>query len=460
MDRRLFVQTLIASSVASHAGARALAANSSAEFGKLRPDPNRIIDLPTGFSYTIVARTGDAMDDGLLMPGQPDGMAAFSGKDGRINLVMNHENHPLQRSISPFGKNLERLGRVDKNAIYDVGSGKTPGTGGTTTVVYNPVSRQVERKHLSLAGTEYNCAGGPTPWGSWLSCEECFTSPGKTTEYLLSVHREQRHGYIFEVPALATEIVAPVPLKDMGRFEHEAAAVEPRSGMVYLTEDKDRSLIYRFRPNLPGQLARGGKLQALVVKDQPALDTRNWSSPYDIRAKEWHEVRWLDLEDVDSDDNDLRLRGHAAGAARFACGEGICTADGNLFFTCTSGGQQRLGQIFQYEPSPFEGTSSEDEQPGKMRLLVELNRDSVLQNADNLTMSPWGDLVVCEDTTDHAGLICVRPNGEQYLLADNAYSDSELAGVCFAPDGKTLFVNIQYAGLTLAITGPWPGSTN
>jgi secreted PhoX family phosphatase len=246
----------------------------------------------------------------------------------------------------------------------------------------------------------------------------------------------------------------------MGRFEHEAAAVEPRSGMVYLTEDKDRSLIYRFRPNVPGQLAQGGKLQALVVTDQPALDTRNWSSPHDIRAGEWHEVRWLDLEDVDSDDNDLRLRGYAAGAARFARGEGICTADGSLFFTCTSGGQQRLGQIFQYEPSPFEGTNNEYEQPGKMRLLVELNRDSVLQNCDNLTMSPWGDLVVCEDNTDHAGLICVRPNGEQYMLADNAYSDSELAGVCFAPDGKTLFVNIQYAGLTLAITGPWPGRTN
>ncbi len=456
IDRRLFVQTLIATSVTGWSPRNSSAASGSVGFGKLLPDPNKVIDLPRGFSYTVIAHTGETMDDGLIMPGQPDGMAAFAGKDGRVNLVMNHESHPLQDEISAFGSNLKYLDRVDAARLYDAGNGKTPGTGGTTTVVYNPATRQAERKHLSLAGTEYNCAGGPTPWGSWLSCEECFTSPGKTREYLLPVYREQRHGYVFEVPSQATELAAPVPLKDMGRFEHEAASVDLRSGVVYLTEDKDRSLIYRFCPNQPGHLSQGGQLQALVAMNQPALDTRNWNSPYDIRPDQWLDVRWLSLDNVDSEENDLRLRGYAAGAARFARGEGICTAGGHFYFTCTSGGKDRVGQIFEYVPSPFEGTSRENEQPGKLRLVVELTHGSVLQNADNLTVSPWGDLVVCEDYTSHAGLVCVKPNGEQYLLADNAYSDSELAGACFAPDGKTLFVNIQYAGLTLAITGPWP----
>ena len=71
-------------------------------------------------------------------------------------------------------------------------------------------------------------------------------------------------------------------------------------------------------------------------------------------------------------------------------------------------------------------------------------------------MAPWGDLVVCEDTAGHCGLVGIRPDGTQYALADNTYSNSELAGACFSPDGKILFVNIQHPGMTLAITGPWP----
>ena len=120
------------------------------------------------------------------------------------------------------------------------------------------------------------------------------------------------------------------------------------------------------------------------------------------------------------------------------------------------GGRQRLGQVFLYRPSPFEGQERESGQPGELMLLAESTSDSLLRNADNLTMAPWGDLVVCEDTSDHCGLVGLRPDGSQYAIADNAYSDSELAGVCFSPDGQTLFVNIQYPGMTLAITGPWP----
>jgi secreted PhoX family phosphatase len=127
-----------------------------------------------------------------------------------------------------------------------------------------------------------------------------------------------------------------------------------------------------------------------------------------------------------------------------------------MVFTCTTGGPARLGQVFRYQPSPFEATPEETEAPGQLTLIAEATTDSLLRNADNLTMAPWGDLIVCEDTSNHCGLVGIRPDGSQYQLADNAYSNSELAGVCFSPDGKTLFVNIQYPGMTLAITGPFP----
>ena len=161
------------------------------------------------------------------------------------------------------------------------------------------------------------------------------------------------------------------------------------------------------------------------------------------------------MKDADSDANDLRLRGFEAGAARFARGEGICYAGGSVFFTCTIGGPDRLGQVFEYRISPHEGTPGESGRPGQLRLLVQSDRESVLRNADNITMSPWGDLIICEDTADHCGLVGIKPDGTEYMLADNAYTTSELAGVCFAPDGKTLFVNIQEPGTTLAINGPW-----
>ena len=120
------------------------------------------------------------------------------------------------------------------------------------------------------------------------------------------------------------------------------------------------------------------------------------------------------------------------------------------------GGPARLGQVFTYTPSPFEGTAGEQGDPGTLTLIAEADRHSLLRHCDNLTMAPWGDLVVCEDTSSHCGLVGITPDGNQYPIADNPYSNSELAGVCFSPTGNVLFVNIQYPGTTLAITGPWP----
>jgi len=244
----------------------------------------------------------------------------------------------------------------------------------------------------------------------------------------------------------------------MGRFQHEAAAVDQPSGIVFLTEDQWHSLFYRFLPNVPGQLHKGGRLQALAIIGEPAKNTHNWDRS-DIAVDRRLATHWIDLEDVDGDLDDLRLRGAAAGAATFARGEGLTVANDDFAFACTIGGPARLGQVFLYEPSPYEGTSREQESPGHLTLIAQGNENSLFRNCDNLTLAPWGDLVLCEDTVDPVaacGLVGIRPDGAHYRIGNNAYSNSEIAGVCFSPDGKIMFVNIQYPGITLAITGPWP----
>lgn len=410
--------------------------------GPLLPDPEGVLDLPAGYRYRVISRTGNRMADGFLVPGMPDGMAAFAAKDGRLRLVRNHEldGDRARRSGSPFGENNALLERLPAGTLYDAG-GDRPSLGGTTTLVYNPASGVVEREHLSLVGTERNCAGGPTPWGSWLSCEESTAKAGGV--------RGQDHGYVFEVPAALDTLAAAIPLKAMGRFNHEAAAVDPRSGIVYLSEDRPDGLLYRFVPRTPGRLAEGGQLEALVLGDSRSADTRNWGAKAGtVKPGETLAVRWLALSEVEAPDDDLRQRGHAAGAALFARGEGLWWGQGELYFSCTTGGTQQAGQVFRYRPSRRSG--------GTLELFVESGDKAIFANADNLTVTPWGDLLVCEDTTRGCALVGIRPDGSLYRLAANPYNGSELAGVCLSPDGRTVFLNIQRSGLTLAITGPFP----
>ena len=456
IDRRRFLQCVAAAAATPAAGC---AAQPNKMFGaELQADPDRIIDLPDGFTYTVVSRHGERMSDGLLVPGEHDGMAAFDGEDGRIILVCNHELGPTSEDTA-FGENYASLPESFKSRLYDRGSDITPTPGGTTTTIYNPASREVERQFLSLGGTQYNCAGGKTPWGSWLTCEETFAAVGvEKLDSGVEFTRDINHGYIFEVPASATELVDAVPLKQMGRFEHEAAAVHEPTGIVYLTEDQWHSLFYRFIPKVPGQLHEGGQLQALAIVGEPAKNTHNWDQ-IDIKVDQPLATHWVDLENIDSEVNDLRLRGASLGAATFARGEGLTVAGDQFAFACTIGGPARLGQVFSYEPSPFEGTSREQESPGQLTLIAEGNENSLFRNCDNLTMAPWGDLLLCEDTVgtaDACSVIGIRPDGSQYKVADNAYSGSELAGACFSADGSILFLNIQYPGMTLAITGNWP----
>lgn len=420
----------------------------SKAFGPLVVDPSDIFNLPVGFSYKIISRFHDVMDDGLYVPHRPDGMATFPGPDGLTILIRNHEVNPAKGGDeSAFGSDFALSQKLDPAKFYDLGYNNNPGQGGTTTIVFDTKTQTVVRQFLSLAGTLRNCAGGPTPWNSWLTCEEIVMQPNNIYA--------KPHGYVFEVPATSEIGLAdPKPIKAMGRFNHEAVAVDPNSGVVYMTEDDSEGLLYRFIPEQKQQLHAGGKLQALAIIDQPSLDTRNWKAPFIEKGRSL-QVRWIDLEDIDSPDDDLRYRGFEDGAARFARGEGMWYGNDAVYFACTNGGREEYGQIWKYVPSPKEGIAEESNAPGTLQLLVEPNNRSVIENADNLTVAPWGDLIVCEDCDSYQDLCGITPEGEIYKFGRNAKSNSELAGAVFSPDGSTLFMNIQHEGLTLAITGPW-----
>jgi secreted PhoX family phosphatase len=244
----------------------------------------------------------------------------------------------------------------------------------------------------------------------------------------------------------------------MGRFNHEAAVVDPRTGIVHLTEDRDDSLFYRFLPNRPGALALGGRLQALAFRDRGlGADSRNWSG-VTFPLQSWRDVEWIDMENVESPDgDDLRKRGHAKGAVLFARGEGIHFGDNELYFCCTNGGAAKLSQIMRYRPSRSEGQPGERAEPGRLQLFVESTSRAMLHFGDNITVAPTGDLIVCEDQSgplvaNH--LRGVTPSGSIYAFA-LLREQTELAGACFSPDGATMFVNVYDPARTLAITGPW-----
>lgn len=419
-------------------------------FGPLSFRDGDMLSLPAGFSSRIISKKGELMNDGLLVPGMYDGMGAFSGSKGKTILIRNHENSPGADLLGPFGKSNEMIHKIDKNKIYDFGKGEDTCVGGTTTVVYNEKTGKVESQYLSLIGTVRNCAGGITPWQSWITCEESNLKIGDKLE--------KDHGYNFEIPATEKIGIAdPHPIKAMGRFTHEAVAVQPKTGIVYQTEDEGNSLFYRYLPNTYGKLLDGGKLQCLVIKEWKNADTRNYQELTTDRfpEKKSFEVEWIDLADVESPDGDLRLRGFKMGAARFSRGEGIWYGKKELFFACTDGGKNRRGQIFKYTPSKFEGQAAEKDAPATLELFLEPNDVETFQNCDNLTIAPWGDVIICEDKSNPR-VIGITPAGKTYVIAKNiGYRNSEFAGPVFSPSGKTLFINIQSPGVTLAITGPW-----
>ncbi|MGF1600533.1 MAG: alkaline phosphatase PhoX [Thermosynechococcaceae cyanobacterium] len=383
-------------------------------YGPLAKDPRGLLDLPNGFQYRAFSRTGERMTDGNPVPADHDGMAAFIGPNNTTILVRNHELSPNETPAAVGPR-------------YDAAC-----AGGTTTLVLN-ADRRLLRHYISLAGTYRNCAGGPTPWGSWISCEENTSTPA--TEATLS----RRHGYNFEVPALATEPVVPEPLVAMGRFYHEAIAVDPSTGIVYQTEDRGDGLLYRFIPHEPGNLKAGGVLEALKIKDKPQVITKTGFAMGESMA-----VEWVRIEDPDPIEDTVRQQGFMAGAAQFSRGEGLCFDGKDLYICCTSGGEAGLGQVWRYRPDG-----------DQLSLFIESSGRSQLDYPDNITASSFGDLFISEDGWGEQFVRGIQPSGQIYDFARNALNTSELAGVCFATNPLTMFVNIQTPGITFAIWGPF-----
>jgi len=415
-------------------------------FGRTIPDPAGLLELPKGFSYRVFSHTGDLMDDGLSVPGKHDAMGAFpyirpdgSTDPDRTVLIRNHEIEDAHGTTGAFVRS-GTIESFDETKLYDPGHGR-PSRGGTTTLVYNTKTQELESHWLSLAGTERNCAGGVTPHNSWLTCEETASVKGERFE--------QDHGYVFEVPVTTTpSLVDPKPIMAMGRFMHEACCTDPRTGNVYMTEDRHDGVIYRYVPVNRNDLHKGGKLQALRVMHTPSFDTRNWDDERNIAPGEPTPIGWVDLDEVDAPKDDLRYRAFDAGAARFARGEGMWWGEDAAYFAATTGGKDYDGQIWRIIPDPEHGND-------KVELFIEPNDPSVLHRADNITFSPWGDLIVCEDENKPPRMIGVSMEGELYVIGRNARSNSEFAGATFSADGSTLFVNIQNPGYTIAITGDW-----
>ena len=422
-------------------------------------DPDGLLDLPEGFTYQIISQLGDAMSDGMHVPDAADGMGCLALDDDRVVLVRNHELTPQEIMAQP-----DSIVSHHSTQAYDSFADGTSLPGGTTSLVYHLGKGKVESEFVSLSGTIRNCAGGITPWNTWLTCEEDVTRSGdrlQPSEQTKTATKNgdtarQDHGYVFEVPASARGPVKPVPLKAMGRFNHEAAAVDPRTGIVYMTEDRGDSLFYRFIPHTAGKLAEGGRLQALVLIEQNQFDTRNWQQT-GMPLQRWYATRWIDLDDPQAPADDLRLRGYASGAAVFARGEGIHWGANELYFCCTNGGAKQLGQVMRYQPSAAEGQAGEKSAPGRIQLFAESTSAAMYNYGDNLTVTPFGHLLVCEDQYTQVvnnQLRGITPDGRIYSFA-RLRAQTELAGACFSPDGSTLFVNIYSPAKTLAITGDW-----
>tara|TARA_Y100001934_G_C12282515_1_gene740664 strand:- start:165 stop:1472 length:1308 start_codon:yes stop_codon:yes gene_type:complete len=394
---------------------------------KLKIDPNSIIDIHPSLQYQIISEEGLIMSDGFKVPGLADGMGTFL-IDDKIVLVRNHEIVPAHGiEKGPFHNpktQIKLLGdkHYDKNAI-----------GGTTNIVLDKSSKRVLREYLSLSGTHQNCAGGITPWGTWLSCEEKINKKRKNNV---------PHGYVFEVNPRDNSLIAPNPLKAMGRFNHEAVAFDIFNN-AYLTEDRNNGLVYKYSPETANSLIKG-ELFALRIKE--LKDSRNWGgSP--VQLNKPYVADWVKIEDFDPENDTVRDEGILKGATAFARPEGIISSGRSIFICCTNGGSLQKGQIWKITPTLGKELSIE--------LWYEVQNHSSLNMPDNITIAPWGDLIVCEDNSETNRLWGITPKGKPYIIAQNSYSGSEFAGVCFSPIDNTMFVNLQSNGLTLLIDGNW-----
>jgi secreted PhoX family phosphatase len=407
-----------------------------AGYGPLVPDPRGRLDLPEGFRYRVISREGSTLSNGTPVPGDHDGMAAFSGPGDTTILVRNHE-----------------LRSGDANPLEGTNPYDSTQPGGTTAVVVGS-DRRVLESYVTSSGSVNNCAGGATPWGTWLTCEEDRTTTG-----------EREHGYVFEVnPKSPESRLSKTPIRDMGRFSHEAVDIDPRTGIAYLTEDDFEGLIddedpnldtrrrylYRFLPNnptqRPGALQDGGTLQVAKLDEAP-------KDADFVDQNQAFTVRWITVDPETPRDDAL-----VVDATRFNRLEGAFFRGGAFWFDDTAGGESRLGQIYRYLPAT-----------NTIELFYEGTDKNRLESPDNIVVTPWGDLWVAEDGDFGNRIVGFTPEGRSYVFANNRVpfqsspgvpsgepgERSEFAGPTFSPDGKTFFVNIQSPGITYAVWGPF-----
>ncbi|MEU9179038.1 alkaline phosphatase PhoX [Streptomyces sp. NPDC048550] len=410
-------------------------------YGPLLPDPRKLLDLPAGFRYRVLSRAGDPLRSGEgTVPANCDGMAAFDAGSGRVRLVRNHENRTTAALRVPAVDGLT----YDPHAL-----------GGCTLLDLDP-SGSVTAERVALAGTAVNCAGGRTPWNTWLSCEETEDRAG-TSGYT------EDHGYVFEVDPADPRRSGAVPLTAMGRFAHEAVAVDPYRGTVYETEDafiEPFGLFYRFLPAQPlrgpGSLRAGGTLHALRVPGVPDL------SVVQEPGAEFP-VEWVPVPDPSAAGTPIRFQDFGPGGITHAQKlEGCYWGDGGVHFvssyarTLEGAAADHHGQVWFHDPvrstirlDVLFGPAADIQLPG--------------DSPDNICLAPDGGLMVCEDGGGAQYVFGVTPGGEVYAMARNAEDIGrpgapewgEFAGVTFSPDGRTMYVNAYTPGTTFAVTGPW-----
>ncbi len=410
-------------------------------YGPLVPDPAGILSLPEGFSYEVVAQAGvTKLESGEFTPSDPDGTAAFVRRGGNgTTLVMNHEISGSEPFPVPHV-----AGYVFDPTV----------SGGTTTIDVDKDGRRV-REYVSLAGTLNNCAGGRTPWETWLSCEESeATSKGGI-----------RHGYVFEVDPYDQEANRdPKPIKALGRFAHESVAVDPQDGNLYLTEDASNPNGLFFRFTAPGGKLGAGTLKALA-DDAGTLEALravagDGSFVADLSSVETPGTKltttWVDVPDRDARSLSVRKQAFAQPVTRSRKLEGMWAGDGGTYFVAsfarTSDGSaaQHDGQVW------FLDTKAQTIELKIIFAYTPSDQDGDPDGPDNITVSPYGGVIVAEDGEGVNHLVGSTASGETFFLARNELDgDNEFTGPTFSRNQKTLFANIQDPGHTFAITGPF-----
>ena len=375
----------------------------------------------------------------MLVPGRQDGSATFPAPGNRVFLINNHEQSQAELFPAVAGPEL----------TYDPGA-----QGGTTTSLVERDGTLV-RQYVSLAGTFSNCAGGITPWGTWLTCEETEQKADPAKGLL------KDHGYVFEVvPDTRSDNRNPEPIIGMGRFAHEAVAIDERNGHCFLTEDASNpnGLLYRYIPNTRRRLLDGGTLDAMHapgVPDLSAITAVGTQLPIEWKPVPDHLATTTSVRKQFDYGTTVGTPGGAITRSRKL--EGMWWGDETqrIYFVCS---YARLsdGSVAEHDGQVW----SLDGKRNRIRLEVRfgLNPDyasDAVDGPDNITVSPHGGLILAEDGVGLQHLLGVTPKGETYLLAGNALNDSEFTGPTFSPDGKTLFANIQDPGIVLAIRGPW-----